>query len=404
MTEPRLIVFTTLFPHPGQPNAGVFIRERMFRVGQHLPLVVVAPVPWFPFQGLIRKFKPHFRPEAPREEEQQGFKVYHPRFFSIPGLLKFMDGLFMALGSYTLMVRLKREFHFNVIDAHFAYPDGYAAAVLKRWLGVKATITLRGTEVPHSKTKLRRLLLIKALKEADQIFSVSNSLKQHAIRLGIPGNKIQVVGNGVDTKKFFPLDKEKVRDELGIPQDAKVLITVGGLCERKGFHRVLKVIPELLTRHDNLHYFIVGGPSAEGDWTEKLKQMVTDLKLEMRVQFLGTLPSDQIKKPLSAADVFVLSTRNEGWANVILEAMACGLPVVATDVGGNAEVVSKETLGSIVSFDDDDALQQAISKWLESPVNREVVSLYVSENSWDTRVASLLASFHSLADAQAFKS
>ena len=124
MAEPRLVVFTTLFPHPGQPNAGLFIRERMFRVGKVLPLIVVAPVPWFPLQGLIRRWRPHFRPDAPRREIQDGFEVLHPRFFSVPRLFKHLDGFFMAVGCLPTLLHLKKRFDFNIIDAHFAYPDG----------------------------------------------------------------------------------------------------------------------------------------------------------------------------------------------------------------------------------------------------------------------------------------
>ena len=128
--EPRLVVFTTLFPHAGQPVAGLFVRERMFRVAKVLPLTVVAPVPWFPLQGLLRRWKPGFRPAAPRSEVQDGIEVRYPRFFSVPGAFKWLDGFFMALGCLPTMRRLKRSFAFNVIDAHFAYPDGYAATLL----------------------------------------------------------------------------------------------------------------------------------------------------------------------------------------------------------------------------------------------------------------------------------
>ena len=124
---PKLVVFSSLFPSRVQPNAGLFIRERMFRVGRELPIVVVSPVPWFPFQGLIRRWKPGYRPQPASKEEIDGISVYHPRFFSVPGLFRSLDGFFMALGSALRLFRLRRRFQFNLIDAHFAYPDGYQA-------------------------------------------------------------------------------------------------------------------------------------------------------------------------------------------------------------------------------------------------------------------------------------
>ncbi len=393
--QPRVVVFSSLFPHPGQPNAGVFIRERMFRVGKQLPLVVVAPVPWFPFQGLLRRWKPHFRPPAPRHERQDGFDVYHPRFFCIPGLFKWMDGLFMAMGSFATLQRLHREFGFNLIDAHFGYPDGRAATLLSRWLvgRIPVTITLRGTEVPHARSWSRRPFLKQALKDATRLFAVSSSLKQQAMALGVPADKVRVVGNGVDTDKFFPADRAAARQRLGLPERAKVLITVGGLVERKGFHRVLEVMPGLLGQQPDLHYLIVGGPCAEGDWSERLRQQAQDLGLDERVHFLGAMPSEELRGPLSAADVFVLATRNEGWANVLLEAMACGLPVVATDVGGNVEVVSKPELGRIVPFGEPQALRDALAEALGKNWDREAIIAHARANSWEQRVAVLIEEF-----------
>ncbi|HEX5865576.1 MAG TPA: glycosyltransferase family 4 protein, partial [Casimicrobiaceae bacterium] len=118
--EPRVVVLTTLFPHAGQPTTGLFIRERMFRVARMLPLTVVAPVPWFPFQAVIRRWKPHFRPPAPSMEMQEGIEVRRPRFFSVPGAFKWLDGFFLALCCVPTLLRLKRSFAFNMIDAHFA--------------------------------------------------------------------------------------------------------------------------------------------------------------------------------------------------------------------------------------------------------------------------------------------
>jgi glycosyltransferase involved in cell wall biosynthesis len=393
VAEPRLVVFTTLFPHPGQPNAGVFIRERMFRVGQVLPLTVVAPQPWFPLQGLIRRWRPHFRPDAPRSEVQDGFEVLHPRFFSVPGLFKSLDGLFLALGSLPTLLRLKKRFGFNLIDAHFAYPDGYAATLLGRWLEVPVTITLRGTEVPLSRDPARRRRIVAALARASRVFSVSDSLKRHVVSLGADAANIHVVGNGVDTAKFHPVPKAEARAALGLPQDAPVIVSVGALVERKGFHRVIECLPGLLRQFPGLRYLVVGGGGPEGNMSEALRRQVAELGLEDVVHFLGPLSPAELKRPLSAADVFVLATRNEGWANVFLEAMACGLPVVATDVGGNAEVVCRPELGAIVPFGHREALQHAIADALASDWERDAIVAYARANSWDSRVAVLAEEF-----------
>jgi glycosyltransferase involved in cell wall biosynthesis len=396
MPEPRVVVFTTLFPHAGQPAAGLFIRERMFRVAKLLPLTVVAPVPWFPFQRLVRRWKPHFRPPAPRVEVQDGIEVRHPRFLSIPGAFKWLDGFFMGVCCLPAMLRLRRSFAFNLIDAHFAYPDGYAATLLGRWLRVPVTITLRGTEVPLSRDPPRRRRMVKALERAKRVFAVSESLKNHVLKLGVPSDKVRVVGNGVDMTTFYRVSRTDARHQLDLPADVPVLVSVGALVERKGFHRVMDCLPELRRRFPGLRYLIVGGPSPEGDWSDVLRRRATELELEDCVNFLGPLAPDRLKVPLSAADVFVLATSNEGWANVLLEAMACGLPVVCTDVGGNREVVCRPDLGMVVPFADHEAMLSALDSALGRDWNRDAVVAYAAENQWDRRVRDLLHAFNEI--------
>lgn len=393
---PKLVVLCSLYPSQVRPNAGVFVRERMSRVATHYPLVVVSPVPWFPFQDLIRLFKPGYRPQPARYEDQNGITVYFPRFISIPGLFRSLDGLSMAICSLPVFLKLQKQFKFNLIDGHFAYPDGYAATILGRWFKVPVTITLRGTEVPLAKIPARCKLMLKAIQSAAQVFSVSNSLKNHVVSLGANPEKIKVVGNGVDAAKFFQVDKADARKALNLDDSAKVLISVGGLVTRKGFHRVIEVLPALIKEHPSLVYLIVGGSSPEGDIRDALEQQVSSLGLMNHVRFLGPIESEALKTPLSAADVFVLATANEGWANVFLEAMACGLPVVTTDVGGNREVVCDESLGTIVSFGDKDQLANAIHSALKKVWDRKRIMDYASSNSWDSRVAVLMADFKKL--------
>lgn len=393
---PSVVVLSSLFPSAVQPGAGLFIRERMFRVGAQLPIAVVAPTAWFPLQGLLRRVKPGFRPGAPAHELQQGFDVWFPRFLSVPGTLKGLDGLLMALGAFPRMQQLKRAGRLDLIDAHFAYPDGYAATLLGRWLGVPVTITLRGTESRHVKDAVFRPRLTVALQRATQVFAVSDSLRQLALSLGIAPDKVRVVGNGVDLAKFRPMLRDQARAQLGLPTDVPVLVSVGGLVERKGFHRVIELLPALRRQHPGLLYLVVGGSSPEGDMTDMLKRQVSDAGLDDAVRFLGPLSPERIREPLSAADVFVLATRNEGWANVFLEAMACGLPVVTTDVGGNAEVVCSPTLGTVVPFGDADRLRDALSHALTHPWDAAVIRRHAVANTWDQRVDELVSRFRQL--------
>jgi glycosyltransferase involved in cell wall biosynthesis len=392
-----VLVWSSLFPGPAQPQAGIFIRERMFRVGAQLPLTVISPQPWFPLQGLIRLFRPHFRPVQPRREEQSGIEVLRPRYFSVPGLLKRYDGWFMALGARATVRRLRRAGRATVIDAHFAFPDGYAATLVARQEGLPCTITLRGTETRHARDPALRRRLVAALRSASRVFSVSASLKRLATEVGLPEAAVLVVGNGVDSQRFRPMPRAEARSALGLDEQAQVLVTVGGLVERKGYHRVIACLPGLLAEFPNLHYLCVGSAGPEGDFSAVLEAQVAQLGLGSRVRFLGAMPPEAVRAVVAAADVSVLATRNEGWANVLLEAMACGVPVVATDVGGNAEVICREDLGTIVPFDDPAALLQALREALRRDWDRAAIREYALQNDWSTRVPVLVDEFRRVA-------
>lgn len=401
---PKLLVLSSLFPSPTQPAAGVFVRERMFRVAKHVPLVVLAPQAWFPFQGLIRRFRPHFRPSAPRFEIMDGVEVHRPLFLCFPGILKRFDGLLMAISCFFTARRLIHQHQLNVIDVHFGYPDGYAGSLLRRWLGTPMVLTLRGKEERQARMAIGRELR-RAVLSADRLITVSDALRRVALQFGADDRKITVIGNGVDLEKFRPISQAAARAELGLPSNAKVLVSVGTLVERKGFHRVLDCMPELQLRHPNLHFLIVGGAGPEGDIGARLRAQVQSLGLNESVHFLGAVRQDRMHVPLSAADVFVLATSYEGWANVFLEAMSCGLPVITTRVGGNSEVVPNSAVGTIVEFGDSESLTREIASALSRDWDRKAIIEYAQTNGWNQRIPVLLQVLHSVvADRDVLKS
>ena len=151
----------------------------------------------------------------------------------------------MALGAYPRLRRLKREGRLDVIDAHFAFPDGYAATLLGRWLQVPVTITLRGTETRHVEDKKLGPLLLAALSRATRVFAVSESLKTLVVGRGADAGKIEVVGNGVDISRFSPVDRLAARAALGLPAVAAILVSVGGVVPLKTLHRVTEELPDL---------------------------------------------------------------------------------------------------------------------------------------------------------------
>lgn len=387
----KILVLTSVFPNSKQPTLGVFIRERMFRVAKHCKIKVIAPVPWFPF---VRYIKKDYRPRVPYLEVQDGIEVYHPRFFNIPKFFKFMDGFFFFISSIFTVWKVRKRFRFDIIDSHFVYPDGFGAVLLGKLFKKPVIITVRESTISRIlNNPLLKSQVKYAFKKAIKLFTVCSELKKAVKRIGIPEEKIVVISNGVDIKKFSPMQKERARRELGLPMEEKIIISVGWLIERKGFHRVISILPKIKKVIPDIMYVIVGGASVEGNFEQVLRRMVKELGLDKNVIFAGPQPHDKLYKWLSASDVFCLATSNEGWANVFLEAMACGLPVVTTKVGGNGEVVSSEDYGMLFNLEDKEELLDAIIRAFSKNWDRERIIHYAGLNTWDTRVNQLISQF-----------
>jgi teichuronic acid biosynthesis glycosyltransferase TuaC len=400
----RVLVLSSVFPNAKQPTLGVFVRERAKRIAPSCELIVVAPTPWFPFNRAIRGPK---WSGIPKVEEQEGLTVLHPRFVSVPGILKCLDGVFYALSLAPYLLRLRRRFRFELIDAHFAYPDGMAAVLLGRLFKCPVTITLRGSIVRLSGYVTHRPQLRFALRSATRVLSVSNSLKDVAIKLGIPGHRIRVVPNGVDMSRFHPRDRLEARGRLGLPRDRKILLSVGGLNEGKGHHRVAALLPRLLRAHPNLLYVIVGSERPADTVRPLLERLIARHGLAEHVWIAGERLHGEIPLWLAAADVFCLATRSEGWANVLLEANACGRPVVATRVGGNPEVVPSDELGILVPPDDERALEEAISLALVRTWDPTAMVAHAGRHSWEVAASAVVEEFRraiSPGDTQPFTS
>ena len=397
----RILTITSVFPNDSQPFSGLFIRERMKHVANKERVHVVAPVPVSPFDSVVRKLKPGFRPASPAFAiKDSPLTVDHPPFLCFPGLFKQFDGLLYFLSLYSFLRKIKRSFDFQIIDSHFAYPDGVAAYLLSKAFRVPFTVTLRGTEVSHSKISSHRWQIKRLLNRASRIICVSKSLGLLARQLSTEERKIDVIPNGVDSKHFRALDKALTRSHLKIDKDAKVLLTVGGLVERKGFHRVIEILPKIMESNKKIVYLVVGGASVEGDFSVRLREMVREKRLADVVRFEGPVLPENLATYYSAADLFVLPTSNEGWANVFLESLACGTPVVTTDVGGNREVIVDSDLGTIVPFGDAAALEAAVTDGLKKPWNHKKLIDYARQRTWDKVAEEVVSVFETIVETQ----
>jgi glycosyltransferase involved in cell wall biosynthesis len=368
----KVLTLSTVFPNPAQPVHGLFVFERARHAAARADVRVVAPVPWYRRSRAI-----------PRTTTLGELRVEHPTFFYVPGILKVLDGFFLFLSVLPRVRRMQREFDFDVIDAHFAFPEGFAAILLGRWFGKPVMITLRGSEHEFVAHPPRKKAIAWALARATRVVAVSHQLARLAEELGVPRDRIALVENGVDVDTFRPLDQADARRAIGVDGTGPLLISVGHLVPLKGHHRMIRAVAELRSAYPGLALALVGGSaSTSGGYPDELKQLSNELGLSSSVLFPGALPPAQVCAWLNAADVFVLCSDREGCPNVVWESLACGVPVASAKVG-EVEYMVPSRAG--VLFDDPadpEALRAAVSRALDRRWDRADIRAHAEAHTW----------------------
>ena len=386
----KVLVFTTLYPNNMWPNQGIFIRERMtqFATLGGCDVKVLAPVPYFPpIKGSWRwRFS-----QVARFEVRDGLDVYHPRYYMTPKWGMAFYGVLMFLSVLPALKRLQREFDFDLIDAHFVYPDGFAAVLLGKYFGKPVIVSARGSDINvYSAFPLIRWMLRYTLNQAKAVISVSQALKQAVSRLSIRSDKVFVVPNGVDVGKFYPMPKEIARAASCLP-NKRIILSVGNLTANKGFDLLIKAFGRLSTdpRHRDVFLVIVG----EGAMRPQLEGLIRSFNIADKVKLAGVIPHENLKFWYNAADLFCLMSEKEGWPNVLLEALACGVPIVATAAGGIPEIVCSDSIGMLTEREES-AIAESISAALTRTWHADDLLEYSKKFSWNGRVRSLREIFN----------
>lgn len=386
----RILTFTTLYPNAAQPIHGVFVENRLqkLRDSGEVEMRVVAPVPWFPSASAIFGSYGTYA-KVPREEDRKGVHLYHPRYLVIPKVGMNLTPYALYASSKPVVRRLiEKGYDFGLIDAHYFYPDGVAAMMLARAFGKPVTITARGTDINLIPRFPRARRLVRwAADGADGLITVCQALKDELVSLGVAPDKIRVLRNGVDLELFHPsASREDVKSSRGLA--SPILLSVGSLIERKRHDLVIRA----LTAIPQATLLIVG----DGPEDKNLKTLAESEGVADRTRFLGAVPHQELASIYSAADVLVLASSREGWANVLLEAMACGTPVVATNVWGAPEVVTAPEAGVLVDEDTPAGIAEAVTRLLSAPPRREDTRAYAERFGWETTTAGQLDLFTSV--------
>jgi teichuronic acid biosynthesis glycosyltransferase TuaC len=392
----KILTFTSLYPNAVNPQHGIFVENRLRKLVEtgEVDARVIAPIQSFPVSfGPLARYSAFAA--APRVETRHGIEIHHPRFLSVPKVGMRLTRSSMAIAARKLFRDIVEKESIDLIDAHYFYPDGVAAATLAAETGVPCVITGRGTDLnlfPEFPAARREIL--KAVEKAVACVTVSDALRNRLIEIGAPAEKVTTLRNGVDTELFAPVsaaDRDAIRRRHNLT--GRTIIAVGNLAPEKGqmlIAEALRAQPELA----DVSLLLVGdGP--DGD---RLDRFIEDNNLAGRVRRLGRVPQSDLPGLYSVADVSVLASMREGWPNVLLESMACGTPVVAADVGGVREMVTAPEAGVVVGDRTAGAFAAAIAGLLEALPDRASTRRHAEGFSWEETTRGQIDLFRRILD------
>lgn len=381
----KILTFSSLYPNEAQPYHGIFVEQRLRHLvaSGEVEARVVAPVPWFPSSNeLFGRYARYA--QVPARETRHGITIDHPRYLVVPKVGMTFAPSLMAQAVEPIIRSIQREFPFDLIDAHYFYPDGIAAATIAQRLGVPFTITARGADINVIPQYPKpRATILEAAGRAGKLIAVCQALKDAMIDLGVAGDRITVLRNGVDLMKFHPVDREPARQRLGFTR--RTLLSVGELIPRKGHHIAVAALPAL----PDVDLVIVG----EGEMAAELTRLATQLGVSNRLRLVGGKSHEELVQYYNAADAMVLASDREGMANVLLEALACGCPIIATNVWGTPEVIASPVAGVLMRARTPEALAAACNELFTRYPARADVRRYAEGFDWESTTRGQLEVF-----------
>jgi teichuronic acid biosynthesis glycosyltransferase TuaC len=390
----RILTFTSLYPNALQPQHGIFVETRLRKLiaAGAVAARVVAPCPWFPFAS-PRFGRYAIFAQIPNEEIRHELHIDHPRYPALPKIGMSAAPLALFGAVLPLLRRQIRDGHdFDLIDAHYFYPDGVAAVLLGRALERPVVITARGSDlniIPQH--ALPRQWIRWAARRADGLVAVSSGLRQRLAELGTSAARVRVLRNGVDLALFRPRDRAAARQALGF--NGPTVLAVGNLVALKRHNLMV----EALTQLPEVELMIIG----QGPERGAIENLARQRGVASRVRLLGRVPQDRLTEFYSAADLLALASTHEGWPNVLLESMACGTPVVVSKIAGITDIVASADAGRIVTDVTPSRLATAIRDLLAAPPSRTATRAYAEQFDWQSTTDGQIALYREVLDRRA---
>lgn len=383
----NVLVVSSQLPSRVEPERAIFNWRQVRTLADMASLVAVAPVPWAP--PLPTQAWRRVR-AVPDHETLDGIEVLHPRYLVVPRHVRRLQGWSYTSALDRVLASLRGRFAPDVIFATWAYPDLYAATRVGRRHGLPVVGKVHGSDLNVLPGLGLREEIRTALSAVDRLVAVGESLRARAVALGAPPERTLVVRNGVDLERFAPRSRSAARAALGLPVEGDVLLYVGRLLPVKGPDVLIEALPAIAAARPTVHLSLVG----DGPLEASLRRRAEALGVAARCRFAGQRAQAEVARWLNAASLLVVPSRAEGVPNVVLEALASGTPVVASRVGGVAEVLEEGAAGLLVPPEDPAALARAVAATLDLHLAPDKVRGSLRVRSWAESAGEILGALH----------
>lgn len=376
----HVLAFTSLFRTPHERVRAPFTSEFLRALQDFAQVSLVSPIPWAPDIEWVRR-----RPDWSRFLHVaphtciDGVDVHYARYLMLPKVSGPFQAALQAAGAFATVRGIHDRLGIDVINGRFIYPDGVAAALIGARLGIPVVLTALGTDIDVYSRQLLKMPQIRwALGRAAHVTAVSPALAERIIELGTDPAKVSSAVNGIDLERFRPTGPSALLERFGKDEKRKLLVTMARLSPEKGLDVLIDALGNLAgAGHCDFHTVVIG----DGPQRAALEQRVGRLGLQAHVSFVGEIDHSRVPDWLRGADAFCLPSLREGTPNVVIEALATGVPVVATQVGGTPLLINADN-GRLVPPGQAVPLAEALCVALASRWDAETIRLSVSHMSW----------------------
>ncbi len=399
----NLLVLSEMFPSTISPSSGRFVAGQTVELSRLTNVNVLVPVV-SPLLSRVRySGESRSAIRLPPDIDLPPERVHYVRYTSLPWRFDYLN----AYLAYAAVRRALRRYRLapDIVHAHPGYPTGYVAYLAARHLDVPLVVTLHGFDInvfggagdartysddPSFASRFYspriRGRFVRSLLHSSRVIAVSQDLSHKAVALGVPQERLSVIPNGVDTEQFRIQERTAVRRTLGLPAEDPVILFIGRMTQVKDPLCLVEAVKLLRQKRDDVRAVFLG----DGELLEPVKQVVARDGLTESVQILGNRPYTELPLWMNACNVLVSTSRYESFGLVLLEALACGTPVVASRVGGIPDLVRDGEQGILVPPGDPSSLARAIAQALDRAWDRHALRRHAEAYSWG-RVAGEIA-------------